>query len=183
MCRSSCTVCKQKASLHCEPACVFSDWQYWCLSSRTGCNCGTSFHHAEACAFWGLWSSWRRDCNEHMRKVRLQLAFPWLIFSKGRGVVWSNLQHSCGITKAGRSCFQNLRDLLKKSESGMIALLKHSSCWRGQPSEMKSPQKGFVVCLSSGKSQLKQLKQRILSLQSYSQHVEPMWKGRYFQRF
>ena len=63
--RSSRTLCKQKDSLHCEPACVFSDEQHWYLSSCTCCNCVGSLHHAEACAFLGLLPFWRRDYTKH----------------------------------------------------------------------------------------------------------------------
>ena len=44
----------RKASLHCELTCVFSVYQLLCWSSRTGCNCGSSFHHAESYALSGL---------------------------------------------------------------------------------------------------------------------------------
>ena len=78
VCGRSCTVCKQKASVHCEP-CVFSDdWPWW-LSSHTGCNCEASLHSAEKCVFLGLWLYWRRDCSEYIQlpksKVCLESAF------------------------------------------------------------------------------------------------------------
>ena len=44
--RSRCTVCKQRASLHCEPSCAFSDDHLWWLSSRTGCKQKASLHCA-----------------------------------------------------------------------------------------------------------------------------------------
>ena len=62
-------MCKQRASLHCEPACVFSDEKLCYLCSYTGCNYGSSFHDAEACAFLNLYSSRRKDCTEHKGKV------------------------------------------------------------------------------------------------------------------
>ena len=115
VCRRSCTVCKQQASLQCELdrpqslfyfvlqeisqpsrigfcACVFSVWKHWWLSSRTGCSCGTSFNHAESCAFWDLLSSWRRDHTEDMSKVCLQFVFqfPWLVLRSGVAMVLLN---------------------------------------------------------------------------------------------
>ena len=79
MCRNNCIVCKQKAFLHCEPSCGFSDVMLWCLSSRTGCSCGASFHQAEAIAFEDLCPSQWRDCNECTRRICLQSGFPRLV--------------------------------------------------------------------------------------------------------
>ena len=103
--RSSCTVCKQKASLHYEPACGFSGEKHWCLSSRTGCSCGSSFHHADACEFWSLLPFWRRDCTEHMSKVRLQFGFP-LDFFCSAWVSWSVKKQCWGIAEDSKNHFQ-----------------------------------------------------------------------------
>ena len=73
-------------------ACVFSVWKHWWLSSRTGCSCGTSFNHAESCAFWDLLSSWKRDHTEDMSMVCLQFVFqfPWLVLWSGDAMVLLN---------------------------------------------------------------------------------------------
>ena len=81
LCKRSCTVCKQKNSSLYEPACDFSDEKHWRFSSRTGCNCGALFRHAESYVSWCLCSSWRRGCTDHMSKVCLESAFPWFVYS------------------------------------------------------------------------------------------------------
>ena len=82
VCRSSYTACNQKATMN-QHTCVFSDDQFWWLSSRTACSCGASFYHVEACVFLGLWSYWRRYCTEYiqlpMSKVCLQSALPLFV--------------------------------------------------------------------------------------------------------
>ena len=85
LCKRSCTVCKQKNSSLYEPACDFSDEKHWRFSSRTGCNCGASFRHAESYVSWCLCSSWRRGCTDHMSKVCLKGSHP----SKNTGILWN----------------------------------------------------------------------------------------------
>ena len=125
MCRSNCTVCSWKASLQNGLACVSWGHQLLWRNSCIVCKRMASLHyeqvlsqisstdawvaalvafvslfshHAEACVFLGLWPSQRRNCNEHMRKICLQSAFPWYVLSSDC-VVLINLGSS-GIREA-----------------------------------------------------------------------------------
>ena len=132
MCRSSCTVCKRKVSLHCEPACGSSHLKLWCLSIRTGCNCEASFHHAEA--ILDLYSSWRRDHSECTSWSCLQSRFPWIFVLANCS---STLDQSCGITKEDiRNSFKvelfyakSESDVLKLKEDPHIVSILSSHWW------------------------------------------------------
>ena len=91
----------------------------WYLSSRTGCNCGTSFHHAEACAFQGHWSSWRRDCTDHTRNVCLQSAFSWFVLCSAF-VVFNQSGNKVGDNWMSYSKSESQRRAFLKSESRKI---------------------------------------------------------------
>ena len=58
LCKSSCTVNKQRASLRCELECVFSTWKVHYKNSHIGCTCKFSFHQGEDCWCQVLLSSW-----------------------------------------------------------------------------------------------------------------------------
>ena len=114
-CRRICTVCNWKASLHCEPASVMSDLQLWCLSSRTGCNCGASSHDAESCAFWGLSSFWRRDCTEHTSRF-----WPFPLLNRQLLLFYKTRKRVGGELKMAETKFKV--EWFLKSESNIIAL-------------------------------------------------------------